>query len=148
MIGKWTGSAVEDKFEIGRLTADNERQHEDLVRTMQALIKTEQEVEKLKAEDDMNTSCIIQSNTENADLATERDNLKAEIERLEAKVKRFHERAQETLARIVPLTGEITRLREALEKVREYLRFATPRDRNGPCIQAIGVIDKALKDGE
>ena len=43
--------------------------------------------------------------------------LKGENERLEAKVKRFHERAQETLARIVPLTGEITRLHEALEEI-------------------------------
>lgn len=40
----------ESVVELEQLTADNTRQHGDLVRTMQALVETEQEVEKLKAE--------------------------------------------------------------------------------------------------
>ena len=37
------------------------------------------------------------------------------------------------------------RYRKTLEEAMEHLRFATPSNRNGPCIKAMSIIGKALK---
>lgn len=45
-------------------------------------------------------------------------------------------------------TGRELAYEVAIRKALEHLKYATPRTRNGPCIQAIGVLRAALGETE
>ncbi len=55
----------------------------------------------------------------------------------------IYERAGETAQRH---DEEIKRLHTAIAKAHKYLQSATPRQRNGPCVQAVGVLQRAVSD--